>query len=94
MPETATGYGLTNPFDARAAIDAQARLMRDLLRQFGSLPLALAAYNAGAGRVAACFCIPPFAETPGLHRAHPRAHGRRRGRHRRRPLGPAGGVDM
>ena len=43
-------YGLDNPFDADAAIDAQAHLMRDLLRRFGAVPLALAAYNAGAGR--------------------------------------------
>ena len=47
MPGTARRYGLRNPFDADAAIDAQAHLMRDLLRQFGSVPLALAAYNAG-----------------------------------------------
>jgi soluble lytic murein transglycosylase-like protein len=37
--------------------------MRDLLGRFGSVPLALAAYNAGAGAVAACGCIPPFPET-------------------------------
>jgi soluble lytic murein transglycosylase-like protein len=37
--------------------------MRDLLRQFASVPLALAAYNAGAGRVSACGCIPPIPET-------------------------------
>ena len=56
-------YGLRDPFDAAAAIDAQAHLMHDLLRRFGSVPLALAAYNAGAGRVAACWCVPPIAET-------------------------------
>ena len=65
MPGTAAGMGLANPFDAGAAIDAQAHLMRDLLRQFGSVPLALAAYNAGGPRVAACMCIPPFPETQG-----------------------------
>jgi soluble lytic murein transglycosylase-like protein len=65
MPGTAAGLGLADPFDAHAAIDAQAHLMRDLLRQFGSVPLALAAYNAGAARVAACMCIPPFPETQG-----------------------------
>ena len=37
--------------------------MRDLLGRFGSVPLALAAYNAGPGAVAACGCIPPFPET-------------------------------
>lgn len=63
MPATAQAYGLTNPYDARAAIDAQARMMRDLLRTFASVPLALAAYNAGSGRVAACGCIPPIPET-------------------------------
>jgi soluble lytic murein transglycosylase-like protein len=65
MPATARAYGLTNPFDAGRAIDAQAHLMRDLLRQFGSVPLALAAYNAGPARVAACACVPPIAETRG-----------------------------
>jgi soluble lytic murein transglycosylase-like protein len=39
--------------------------MRDLLRQFGSVPLALAAYNAGPGAVAACGCIPAIPETRG-----------------------------
>ena len=63
MPATAHAYGLDNPFDAERAIDAQARMMRDLLRQFAAVPLALAAYNAGPGRVAACGCVPPIAET-------------------------------
>jgi transglycosylase-like protein with SLT domain/D-alanyl-D-alanine carboxypeptidase-like protein len=49
MPGTARGLGLANPFDAEQAIDAQAHLMRDLLRRFGAVPLALAAYNAGPG---------------------------------------------
>jgi soluble lytic murein transglycosylase-like protein len=63
MPATAHAYGLHNPFDPDAAIDAQAHLMRDLLRRFGSVPLALAAYNAGEQRVAACMCIPQIPET-------------------------------
>jgi soluble lytic murein transglycosylase-like protein len=54
MPETAVRYGLTNPHDPRAAIDAAARYLRDLLRRFdGRLDLALAAYNAGEGTVEA-----------------------------------------
>jgi hypothetical protein len=65
MPGTAQAYGLDDPFDAERAIDAQAHLMRDLLRQFGAVPLALAAYNAGAAAVARCGCIPPYPETRG-----------------------------
>jgi len=63
MPGTARAYGLADPFDPTQAIDAQARLMRDLLRRFASVPLALAAYNAGSAGVAACMCIPPIPET-------------------------------
>jgi Transglycosylase SLT domain/D-alanyl-D-alanine carboxypeptidase len=63
MPGTAAGLGLENPFDADRAIDAQAHLMRDLLRRFAAVPLALAAYNAGPAPVAACGCVPSFAET-------------------------------
>ena len=65
MPGTARAMGLDDPFDATQAIDAQAHLMRDLLRRFGSVPLALAAYNAGPGAVAACGCIPAIPETRG-----------------------------
>jgi hypothetical protein len=65
MPATARGMGLKDPFDPEQAIDAQAHLMRDLLRQFGSVPLALAAYNAGPAPVQACGCVPQNKETPG-----------------------------
>ncbi len=63
MPATAAGMGLADPFDAPAAIDAQGHLMHDLLSQFASVPLALAAYNAGPVPVAACMCVPPYPET-------------------------------
>jgi hypothetical protein len=63
MPSTAAAYGLANPFEPVAAIEAQAHLMSDLLRQFGSPELALAAYNAGPAPVEACHCIPPYPET-------------------------------
>ncbi len=63
MPATAAAYGLRDPFDPAEAIDAQAHLMHDLLERFASVPLALAAYNAGEGAVAACMCIPPYPET-------------------------------
>jgi hypothetical protein len=65
MPSTAAAMGLRDPFDMEAAIDAQAHLMRDLLRRFGSVALALAAYNAGPAAVAACMCVPPYPETRG-----------------------------
>jgi hypothetical protein len=63
MPGTAAAVGLLDPFDPEAAINAQAHLMRDLLGRLGSVPLALAAYNAGEGAVAACGCIPSIPET-------------------------------
>jgi soluble lytic murein transglycosylase-like protein len=63
MPGTARAIGLADPFDAERSIDAQAHLMRDLLRQFGAVPLALAAYNAGPAPVSRCGCVPPFRET-------------------------------
>jgi hypothetical protein len=63
MPGTARAYGLRDPFDPHRSIDAQARLMRDLLRQFASVSLALAAYNAGPAPVSRCGCVPPYPET-------------------------------
>jgi hypothetical protein len=63
MPATAAAYALRDPFDADAAIDAQAHLMSDLLGQLGQIPLALAAYNAGPAPVVACNCVPPYPET-------------------------------
>ena len=63
MPDTAKAYNLSDPLDGAASIMAQAHLMHDLLAQFGSVPLALAAYNAGPRPVAACGCIPPYPET-------------------------------
>jgi hypothetical protein len=63
MPSTAAAYGLADPFDPVAAIDAEAHLMSDLLRQLGSPELALAAYNAGPAPVEACHCVPAYPET-------------------------------
>ena len=64
MPATAAAYGLSDPFDAEAAIDAQAHLMSDLLGDLGGdVSLALAAYNAGPAPVHACSCVPAYPET-------------------------------
>ncbi len=67
MPATGRAYGLSpaERFDPEKAIDAQGHLMRDLLREFASVPLALAAYNAGPAPVKACGCVPPYPETRG-----------------------------
>jgi hypothetical protein len=63
IPSTAAAYGLDNPYDPEAAIDAQAHLMSDLIRQLGSPTLALAGYNAGPAPVQACDCVPAYPET-------------------------------
>jgi hypothetical protein len=52
MPQTARERGLADPFDPEQAIPKAARLLADLRRQFGSLGVAAAAYNAGPARVA------------------------------------------
>lgn len=63
MPGTARSVGLGDPFDPRASIFAEAKLMAQLIRQFGSIAKALAAYNAGPGAVQKYGGVPPFAET-------------------------------
>jgi soluble lytic murein transglycosylase-like protein len=62
MPGTAKGLGV-NPLDPVQAVDGAARLLAGNLKTFGSLDLALAAYNAGGGAVKKYGGIPPFKET-------------------------------
>jgi cell wall-associated NlpC family hydrolase len=62
MPATARSLGV-DPMNPAQAIDGAARLLAGHLRTFGSLPLALAAYNAGPGAVTRSGGIPPYAET-------------------------------
>jgi peptidoglycan DL-endopeptidase CwlO len=52
MPSTAAGLGV-NPLDPSQAIDGAAQLLSGYLSTYNSVPLALAAYNAGPGAVAA-----------------------------------------
>lgn len=51
MPTTANERGLADPFDPQQAIPHAATLIADLKRQFGTVGLAVAAYNAGPNRV-------------------------------------------
>jgi cell wall-associated NlpC family hydrolase len=63
MPGTARGLGIDDSFNPAQAIDGGAQLLARNLREFKSVPLALAAYNAGGGAVHRYGGIPPFAET-------------------------------
>jgi soluble lytic murein transglycosylase-like protein len=62
MPSTAASLGI-DPLDPAQAIDGAARILSSNLKSFDSLPLALAAYNAGGGAVRKYNGIPPYAET-------------------------------
>jgi soluble lytic murein transglycosylase-like protein len=60
MPKTAASLGVTDIFDPGQNLDAGARYLAQMLRQFeGNKELALAAYNAGPGTVRQVGGIPP-----------------------------------
>lgn len=62
MPATARGLGI-DPRDPAQAIDGAARYLSTQLDRFGSIDLALAAYNAGPGAVQRYGGVPPYNET-------------------------------
>ncbi len=62
MPGTAAELGV-DPHDSLSNIEGGARYLRRQLDRFGSVPLALAAYNAGPGAVLRHGGIPPYRET-------------------------------
>jgi hypothetical protein len=62
MPATAAELGV-DPHDPLQNLSGGSRYLARMLRHFGRLDLALAAYNAGPGRVARTGGIPAIAET-------------------------------
>lgn len=62
MPATAAAMGV-DPHDPDDNIRGGALYLRRQLDRFGSVPLALAAYNAGPGAVMRFGGVPPFRET-------------------------------
>jgi cell wall-associated NlpC family hydrolase len=62
MPGTARELGV-NPWVPAQAVQGAAQLLSKHLRTFGSVPLALAAYNAGPGAVEQYGGVPPYNET-------------------------------
>jgi hypothetical protein len=64
MPQTAARLGVKNSFDPGENVGAGTKYLRQLLEQYHNDPVrALAAYNAGAGRVQQYNGIPPYKET-------------------------------
>lgn len=64
MPATAAELGVFDRFDPFQSIEGGARYLRRMLDRFGSVSLALAAYNAGPGTVLKVGGIPLNGETP------------------------------
>lgn len=76
MPQTASSLGVRNAFDPRQNIEGGVRHLRYLIDRYpGNLPLALAAYNAGAGAVDTYRGIPPYPETQDYVRRILQIHG-------------------
>jgi soluble lytic murein transglycosylase-like protein len=62
MPGTAAGLGV-NPRDPLQNLEGAAHLLRLNLWEFNTVPLALAAYNAGGPAIRRWAGVPPYAET-------------------------------
>lgn len=68
MPAAALDHQVEDVFDPDDNLRGGASHLRRMLDRFGSLPLALAAYNAGAATVESYDGIPPYRETQGYVR--------------------------
>jgi len=62
MPSTARRMGL-NPYSLDDNIKGGIMYYKSMYKMFGSMELALAAYNAGPGNVKKYRAVPPFSET-------------------------------
>ncbi len=63
MDGTARSVGVKDPFDPTSNVAGGTKFLRSMLDRFGSVPLALAAYNAGPAAVEKYGGIPPYQET-------------------------------
>jgi soluble lytic murein transglycosylase-like protein len=64
MPQTASKLGVANSFDPGANVEGGTRYLSELLEKYNfDLIKALAAYNAGPGRVEQYRGVPPYYET-------------------------------
>jgi soluble lytic murein transglycosylase-like protein len=69
MPQTAASLGVADAYDPVQNVRGGSEYLRSLLDRFGSVELAVAAYNAGPAAVERYGGIPPFAETQNYVRA-------------------------
>lgn len=64
MPETQAQFAVADPFDPQQSLQAGAKLLKQLLDRYsGDVQKALAAYNAGSGRVDQAGGVPEIPET-------------------------------
>ncbi len=64
MPSTSVQFGVRDPFDPKQNVGAGTKLLKLLLTKYtGDVKLALAAYNAGSGRVDSQGGVPAIPET-------------------------------